>query len=398
MTVLAVARVAASRVSPPLSTPADVAAAAAALEREGRDVLRLEVGEPDFATPAHVVEAGVAAMRDGRTRYAPPAGIPELRAAVAGHVAARGVSADASRVVVAPGAKLLLGCVLLAALRDGDEVLVPDPGYPAYASAARRAGARAVPYRMDDALDVAALAALVGPRTRAIVLNSPHNPTGAMLDARTLAAIAGIAERHDLLVVSDEIYGRLSYDGAHASIAALPGMAARTALVDGFSKSHAMTGWRLAYGVLPPALVAPVTALLADTASCTPPFVQHAGLAALTGPDDEIARRVAELRARRDALVATLAGDGVTCAAPAGGLYVFPRLAALREPGDEERLVRRLLDAEGIACVPGTAFGTRGAGRLRLALTAPPPALRRAGEAVRRQATALRGAPRARAR
>jgi aspartate/methionine/tyrosine aminotransferase len=216
-----------------------------------------------------------------------------------------------------------------------------------------------------------------------------------MLDRPTLGALAALVERHRLLLVSDEIYARLAFDRAHESIVALPGMAERAVLIDGFSKTYAMTGWRLAFGVLPAPLVAPVTALLGETASCTPPFVQMAGVAALTGPTDELAARVAELRRRRDALVAALAGPGaggLACAAPAGGLYAFPRISGPAGGDAEagERLARLLLHEEGIACVPGVAFGARGAGHLRIALTAPPASLRRAGQAVRRHAAAVR--------
>ncbi|HEU4629419.1 MAG TPA: aminotransferase class I/II-fold pyridoxal phosphate-dependent enzyme [Gemmatimonadaceae bacterium] len=372
-------------------TAADVAAAARALEAQGRRILHLEVGEPDFATPAHVVAAAEAAMRDGQTRYAPPAGIPELRAAVAAHVAERGVMAMPEQVVVSPGAKLLIVCTALAALRPGNEVLVPDPGYPAYAEAARLAGARVrhYPLREDGGVDAAAVAARVGPRTRMLVLNSPHNPTGGMLDEGALHALAALAARHDLLVLADEIYARLAFDDAHRSIAALPGMAARTVLVDGFSKAYAMTGWRLAYGVLPPPLVPAVVRLLAATASCAAPFVQRAGVAALAGPQNVVEVRVAELCARRDALVDALnAVEGVHCPRPAGGLYVFPSVAGLlaRTGGDEGALARALLEREGVACVPGTGFGRGGAGRLRFALTAPAAVLAAVGEKVRRAA------------
>ncbi|HEX6631223.1 MAG TPA: aminotransferase class I/II-fold pyridoxal phosphate-dependent enzyme [Gemmatimonadaceae bacterium] len=370
---------------------ADAASAARTLEAQGRRILHLEIGEPDFATPPHVVAAAEAAMRDGQTRYAPPAGIPELRAAVAAHVAERGVPALPEQVVVSPGAKLLIVCTALAALRAGDEVLVPDPGYPAYAEAARLAGARLrhYPLRADGGVDAADVAARVGPRTRMLVLNSPHNPTGGMLDEAALHALAALAWRHDLLVLSDEIYSRLVFEGAHRSIAALPGMAERTVLVDGFSKAYAMTGWRLAYGLLPPRLVPAVTRLLGATASCAAPFVQRAGVAALVGPQNVVEVRVAELCARRDALVDALnAVDGVRCERPAGGLYVFPDVTGLlaRTGADERALARALLDTQGVACVPGTGFGRAGAGRLRFALTAPAAVLATVGPALRRAA------------
>jgi aspartate/methionine/tyrosine aminotransferase len=344
----------------------------------------------------HVVEAGVRALRAGLTRYGPPAGIPELRAAVADALRARGVPADPARVVVSPGAKAMIFTTLLAAVRPGDEVLVPDPGYPAYASVTEFAGGRAVRYRLRAdrgfALDPDAVAARCTPRTRVLVLNTPHNPTGAVVDAPALARLAALAVERDLLVVSDEIYARHVYDGpadgppgarpglARAGIAALPGMAERTVVIDGFSKAYAMTGWRLGYGLLPAALVGPVTALLANSASCTATFVQHAGVAALTGPQDLVAEQAAEFRRRRDRLVAALNQvDGVRCATPGGAFYVFPDVAGVLAPGGgpvaagtTEALARWLLERHGVALVPGTAFGPAGLGHLRLAYTAPP--------------------------
>ncbi len=386
----------------------DVLAAARALEAAGRRIVHLEVGEPDAPTPPHIVEAGMRALRDGHTRYGPPAGIPELRAAAADALRARGAPADAARVVVAPGARAVLFTTLLAAVRPGDEVLVPDPGYGTYGAVAEFAGGRAVRYALDAArgfaIDVAAIAARVTPRTRVLVVNAPHNPTGAVADAAAWEAVAELACRHDLLVVSDEIYSRHVYTDArdpiapdgigsdasgavgHPSIAAAPEMAGRTVVVDGFSKAYAMTGWRLGYGLLPAGLVAPVTALLTQSASCTATFVQHAGVAALTGPQDAVAAQTAEFRRRRDWLVDALNRiDGVACATPGGAFYVFPRVeAALAGTGQTEgTLARRLLDAHGVACVPGTAFGPAGTGHLRFAYTAPFGDLEIAVEALR---------------
>jgi aspartate/methionine/tyrosine aminotransferase len=377
----------------------EMLAAARALEAAGRRVIHLEVGEPDGPTPPHVVEAGVRALRDGHTRYAPAAGIPALRAAAAAALGARGIPADPACVVVAPGARAMLFSALLAALRPGDEVLVPDPGYAAYGAVARFAGGRPVRYRLRArdgwAADPDAVAARLTPRTRVLVLNAPHNPTGVGITPEALAGLAELAERHDLLVVSDEIYARHVYDGAgaaagaHPSIAALPGMAARTVVVDGLSKAYAMTGWRLGYGLLPPALAGPATAVLAQQATCTAAFVQHAGVAALTGPQEGVAERVAELRVRRDRFAARLdAIPGVRCAVPAGAFYVFPRVAPGAGPvsaaGDPApALARRLLDAHGVACVPGAAFGPGGAGHLRLAYTAPVDDLDAAAAALR---------------
>ena len=374
----------------------DVLTAARALEAAGTRVIHLEVGEPDAPTPPHIVEAGVRALRDGLTRYGPPAGIPELRAAAAAALAARGIPADPSRVVVAPGAKAMLFSTLLAVVQPGDEVLVPDPGYGAYAAITEFGGGRAVGYPLraarDFEIDAADVAARVTPRTRVLVLNAPNNPTGGVLTPATLGALADLVRRHDLLVVSDEIYARHVYDAdlgsgdAHPSIAALPGMAERTAVVDGCSKAYAMTGWRLGYGLLPARLVAPVTALLAQSATCTATFVQHAGVAALTGPQDSVRAQVDALRTRRDWLVGALnAIDGVRCALPRGAFYAFPSVASALEGTAQSAagLARRLLSVHGVACVAGGAFGAGGAAHVRLAYTAPREDLHVAVDALR---------------
>jgi aspartate/methionine/tyrosine aminotransferase len=395
---------------------ADVLVAAGRLEAAGREIIHLEVGEPDAPTPAHIVEAGVRAMRDGHTRYAPPAGLPLLRAAVADAVAARGVAAGAEQVVVTPGAKAMLFAALLAVVRPGAEVLVPDPGYPAYAAIVRVAGGRAVPYPLAErdgfAVDPAAVAARVTPRTRVLVLNAPENPTGGVAGPAALAELVELAQRHDLLVVADEIYSRLVYpadpsagapndaaaaaaaDAAavHPSVAAVPGMGERTVVVDGFSKAYAMTGWRLGYGVLPRWLVPAVTKLVAESVSCTAAFVQHAGVAALTGPQDAVRAQVAEYARRGRWLAAALdAIDGVRCAAPRGAFYAFPNVAALLARGGvtADGLARTLLEGYGVACVPGTAFGEGGAAHLRLSYAARADDLARAVERLRWCAAAL---------
>lgn len=366
-----------------------VLAAARRLEAQGRDVVHLEIGEPSADTPPHVVEAGIRALRAGLTHYAVPAGIPELRAAVADHVRLRGVRASAEHVVVTAGAKPMLFYALLSLVEPGDEVLCPDPGFPIYESVVRLAGGRPVPYPMDAErgfrASVDALAELVSPRTRALVLNSPHNPTGLVATGATLAALADLAQRHDLWVISDEVYSRLLYEGETASIAAVPGMSERTVLVDGFSKSYAMTGWRLGYGVMPQALQQRVTKLLINNASCTATFVQHAGIAALTGPQDFVTRMGAELRARRDLMVSGLASiDGVTCPSPAGAFYAFPDLSSLLEQRGltADAFADRLLAEHGVAVLAGTAFGPGGAGHLRLSFAAPRAEIERGVERV----------------
>jgi len=337
------------------------------LEDAGQPVVHLEIGEPDRATPHHVVEAGIRALHDGHTRYVDPAGLPALRDAIATSLAWRGVrGSGAENVVVVPGAKPMIFYALLAVLEPGDEVLVPDPGFPIYASVVRFAGAVPVGYA---GLDVAGLAALITPRTRALVVNLPANPTGAVATPDALSAIAALAQRHDLAVVSDEVYGRIRYDRRADSIAGLQGMLDRTVIVDSFSKTYSMTGWRLGFGVVPSALVERVTKLVVNGTSCTPPFVQLAGLAALTGSQDCVAAAVGCYERRRAWLVDALNGlPGVHCSPPVGAFYAFPDVREIeaRTGLSTEQLATRLLEVHGVAVLPGTAFGPGGAGRLRL--------------------------------
>ncbi|HEX6971313.1 MAG TPA: pyridoxal phosphate-dependent aminotransferase [Limnochordia bacterium] len=338
------------------------------LRAAGRSIISFAIGEPDFPTPAHVRQAGIGAIEAGETRYTPPAGITPLREAIAAHIRqTRGIPVGPENVVVMAGAKPVIFHTILACVDRGDEVLCPDPGFPAYAAAVQLAGGRAVfvPWLGADgfAFDVEALRRLAGPRTRMIVLNSPHNPTGGVLGAAELAAVAEIAERCDAWVLSDEIYSRLIYDGVHHSIASLPGMAERTIIVDGFSKAYAMTGWRIGYGVMPADLAAQVARLYTHCDSCTAAFTQRAALAALTGPQQATAAMVAELRSRRDRMVAGLnALPGVRCAMPGGAFYAFPEVSeACRRLGlaDAEALQHRLLHEAGVATLTRTAFGPR---------------------------------------
>jgi aspartate/methionine/tyrosine aminotransferase len=367
----------------------EVLVAARRLEDAGRHVVHLEIGEPDGATPPHVVEAGVRALRDGHTRYVNPAGLPALRDAIATSLAGRGVRGPtAENIVVVPGAKPMVFYALLAVLEPGDEVLVPDPGFPIYPSVVRFAGAVPVRYPLNalGAVDVERLAALIGPRTRALALNLPGNPTGGVATTDELHAIAELALRHDLTVISDEVYGRIRYDRRADSIAALPGMLERTILVDSFSKTYAMTGWRLGFGVLPAALVERVTTLVVNGTSCTPPFVQLAGLAALTGPQETVTAAVARLERRRDWLVDGLNGlPGVRCPQPAGAFYAFPDVRQVEQRAglSTRQLAARLLEEYGVAVLPGTDFGPGGAGHLRLSFAVSPANLDLALERMR---------------
>lgn len=364
----------------------DVMARAAALEAAGREVIHLEIGEPRFPTPPHVVEAAERALHDGLTGYCPPPGIPAFREAAAAFLErTRAVPASPDRIVVAPGAKPLIFYVILALCDAGDEVVHPDPGFPTYASVTDFAGATPVPLPLRAAnefrVDAGELADLVTDRTRLVVLNSPHNPTGGALPAADLEAIAEVLEDRDLYVLSDEVYWSMRYTGEHASPAAVASLRERTILLDGCSKTFAMTGWRLGFALLPQALVEPVTRLLINSVSCTAPFVQMAGVAALGGPDEATRAMVAELGRRRELMVTGLRDlPGIRCAEPAGAFYAFPDV---RELGATSGAVAGwLLEHAGVACLPGTAFGPCGEGHLRLSYAASPASISAALEAM----------------
>lgn len=352
-------------------TAFEVLAKARALEAQGREVVHLEIGEPDFDTPPSIVAAGVAALERGETHYTPSAGVPELREAIARSLQERrGLTIDPARVIVAPGAKPILFYALLALIENGDEAIYPDPGFPIYASMIDFAGGRGIPLPLREAngfdLDPGELRSLVTPRTKVIVLNSPHNPTGAALSAATVREIARLARERDLWVLSDEIYADILYEGEHRSILAEEGLAERTILLDGFSKTFAMTGWRLGFGVFPQPLVEPVTKLVTNSVSCTATFTQRAGVAALTSRPPEVAMMVSEFRARRDAIVSGLNEiEGITCTSPRGAFYAFPNITGLGM-GDSARVADRFLYEAGVAVLAGTAFGRAGEGYLRL--------------------------------
>jgi aspartate/methionine/tyrosine aminotransferase len=345
-------------------------ARAQALERSGRPIIHLEIGEPDCDTPAHIVAAGVEALHAGHTHYTPAPGILELRAAIAAEVAAtRGLPVAAENVVVAPGAKPIVFFTLLALLDPGDEVILPDPGYPAYSSVAAFAGARVVPLPLYEdrgfRFDPADLRAAVTPRTRLIILNSPQNPTGGVLTEEDFAVVAEVAAAHDLWVLTDEVYRHLIYAGEFHSPVALPGMAERTILLDGFSKSYAMTGWRLGYAVAPLDVAELITRLIINSTSCTAAFTQRAGIAALRGPQEPVAALAASFRRRRDLVVAGLnAVPGWRCAAPAGAFYAFPNITATGL--SSQQMADHLLETANVAVLPGHGFGARGEGYLRL--------------------------------
>ena len=353
----------------------EVLARARQLEAEGRHVVHMEIGEPDFATPDNIVEAAVGAMRAGYTHYTPAGGIAQVREAVAAFVARRlQVEVRPNQVVLVPGSKNVLLFLLLACVEPGDEVIYPDPGYPVYASLVNFLHAVPVPIRLreehDFRMDLEELAALVTPRTRLLILNSPQNPTGGVLDQEDVEFVARLAIEHDLLVLSDEIYSRILYDREHVSVLSQPGMGERAVLLDGLSKAYAMCGWRLGYGVAPPEIAAAMEKLMINSSSCAAAFTQMATLEALESPESEAAlqRMVARFRSRRDLLVEGLNRmPGVHCRLPQGAFYAFPNVEAT---GIEEgRLATELLERAGVAVLAGTAFGPGGAGFLRLAYT-----------------------------
>jgi aspartate/methionine/tyrosine aminotransferase len=350
-------------------TAFEVLVRARALEAQGRSVIHLEIGEPDFDTPAYIVDAAVAALRSGATHYGPSPGLPDVRAAIAeDSTKLRGVKATPEMVVVTPGGKPIMFFVILALVDPGDEVLYPNPGFPIYESMIRFIGGVPVPVRLLEeqafALDVEQLVDRIGPKTRLIIINSPQNPTGGIIPESGLRAIADAASKHGVPVLSDEIYSRILYDAEHQSISAMPGMEPLAIVLDGFSKTYAMTGWRLGYGVMPAPMAQVVAKLQTNATSCTATFTQMAGAAALRGDQAPVAAMVAEFRRRRDAIVEGLRTvRGFQCVRPKGAFYVYPSITGTGFPA--RALADRLLDEAGVACLSGTAFGEFGEGHLR---------------------------------
>ena len=347
----------------------DVLARARALERQGRSVIHLEIGEPDFPTPAHVIEAGKRALDEGWTKYGPPQGLPELREAIAAYISkTRRIGVDPACVCVAPGAKPILYFTMTALIEEGDEVIYPNPGFPIYESLIRFLGAAPVPVPLIEsrgfAFDPDVLRDRLSSRTKMVILTSPQNPTGGITPAADVARIAGMLRDRDVMVLSDEIYTRIVYEGEASSIASFPGMLEKTILLDGFSKTYAMTGWRLGYGVMPQWLADAVSQLMVNSNSCTASFTQRAGLAALEGPQDCVTAMVAEFRRRRDAIWNGLnAIPGFRCVVPAGAFYAFPNVTGTGMPSRD--VAGFLLDQAGVACLDGGAFGQYGEGYLR---------------------------------
>jgi aspartate aminotransferase len=345
---------------------------ARALERQGKNIIHLEIGEPDFDTPSNVVEAGVDALHNGWTHYGPSAGLPDLRQTIADYVSrTRGVKVTPEEVVVVPGGKPIIFFTILALIDEGDEVIYPNPGFPIYESMIRYVGGKAVPIALreerDFSLDVNELASLITDRTRLIILNSPHNPTGGVMPRKDVEKVAEVIGDRNILVLSDEIYSRLLFDGDHFSIMSIPGMQERTLLLDGFSKTYAMTGWRLGYGVMRPDLATQITRLMTNSNSCTASFTQMAGIEALRGDQSSVDHMCAEFKRRRDVFVAGLNKiKGFSCRMPHGAFYVFPNIT--QTGWKSKPLADALLDQAGVAALSGTAFGEFGEGYLRFSI------------------------------
>jgi len=350
-------------------TAFEVLAKAKALEARGKEVIHLEIGEPDFDTPRNIIDTAVKALNQGKTHYGPAAGIPELRAALAEDMGKRrNITIDPAEVVVTPGAKPIMFFCILALINEGDEVMYPNPGFPIYESVINFIGAKAVPYQLREerefSFDIDEFMSLITDKTKMIILNTPQNPTGGILTESDLKAVAEVAREKNIYVLSDEVYLNIIYEGVHHSIASLPGMKERTIILDGFSKTYAMTGWRLGYGAMPKELAEKVILLQINSNSCTATFSQYAGIEAVRGPQVEVHKMVAEFKKRRDVIVDGLnAIDGISCLRPHGAFYVFPNIKELGVDG--KQFAEMLLEKFGVAALSGTAFGEFGKGYLR---------------------------------
>ena len=353
-------------------TAFEVLVKAKALEAQGRDIIHLEIGEPDFDTPSNIIEAGCDALRKGFTHYGPSAGMMELREVIAQHVSeTRRVNVTPDEVVVVPGGKPIIFFSILALAEEGDEIIYPNPGFPIYESMINYVGAKAVPIRLREELefrlDVDELANLINDRTKLIILNSPQNPTGGVLTQDDITAIAREIGDRNIMVLSDEIYSQLIFEGEHHSIMSIDGMKERTILLDGFSKTYAMTGWRMGYGVMRPDLATHISRLITNSNSCPASFTQVAGVEALRGSQDVVDDMRAEFEKRRDVMVAGLNKiKGFSCRVPHGAFYVFPNITKTGWPS--KKLADALLDDAGVAALSGTAFGDFGEGYLRFSV------------------------------
>jgi len=353
-------------------TAFEVFARARALEAQGRDIVHLEIGEPDFDTPANIIGAGIDALREGWTHYGPSPGLPALREAVAEHVTGtRHTRVNPEEIVIVPGGKPIIFFTILALVEKGDEVIYPNPGFPIYESMIEFVGAQALPIHLREergfGFDVDDLASGISDRTKLIILNSPHNPTGGVLTEKDVRAIANVIGDRDIMVLSDEIYSRLIFEGEHFSIISIPEFRDRTILLDGFSKTYAMTGWRLGYGVMRPDLAKQISRLMTNSNSCTASFTQMAGVEALHGDQQSVEKMRQEFLSRRDVMVSALNQiKGFRCQKPGGAFYVFPNIEATGWPS--KKLAHALLEEAGVACLSGTSFGSLGEGYIRFSI------------------------------
>ncbi len=370
-------------------TAFEVLAKARALEAKGKHIIHLEIGEPDFDTPINIRNAAKKALDESFTHYGPAPGLPPVRTTIANYISqTRGIEVKPEQVVVTPGGKPIMFFTILACIDEGDEVIYPNPGFPIYESAIEFVGGKAVPLQLkeekDFRFDINDLKRLITNRTKMLIINSPENPTGGILTKEDIQEIAALAIKHDILVLSDEIYSRSVYDGfQHFSITSIPGMQERTVLLDGFSKTYAMTGWRLGYGVMPEELAKLVTQLQINSVSCTASFTQIAGVEALTGNQDEAEKMVAEFKRRRDVIVDGLNSlPGFKCLKPLGAFYVFPNITGTGRGSKE--LSELLLNEAGVACLSGTAFGKFGEGYLRFSYANSIPNIEQALERIRK--------------
>jgi len=351
-------------------TAFEVLAKAKKLEKEGKEIVHLEIGEPDFNTPQNITEAAIEALKEGYTHYGPSAGLPELREVIARYVAdTRKILVDPDEVVVTPGGKPIMFFSILALVDEGDEVIYPNPGFPIYESVIEFLGAKSVPIQLreenDFRLDIDELKKLITPKTKLIIINSPQNPTGGILTLEDLKAIADVAISKNIYVLSDEIYSRIIYEGKPHSIASLPDMKERTIILDGLSKTYAMTGWRIGYGVMNKSLAPHIARLMTNSNSCTASFTQRAAIEAITGDQSEVDKMVKEFKRRRDVIVKGLCSiPRISCSSPKGAFYVFPSVKKIG--WDTKKLADALLNEAGVAILSGTAFGKFGEGYLRL--------------------------------
>jgi aspartate/methionine/tyrosine aminotransferase len=366
----------------------EVLVRARALEKQGRSVIHLEIGEPDFPTPPHIIEAGKRAMDEGYTKYGPTAGLPELRESIARYIArTRGLTVDPAGVCVVPGAKPIMFFTMLALIEPGDEVIYPDPGFPIYESMVRYTGAVPVPIPLVESrgfsFDLDIFRSKLSGKTRMVILNSPENPTGGTIPPEDMAQIAAMLRDRDVMVLSDEIYTRLCYDTQPVSIATFEGMQEKTIILDGFSKTYSMTGWRLGYGVMPLWLAEAVNTLMVNSNSCTATFTQRAGIAALEGPQDCVEQMAAEFRERRDAFCAGLNTiAGFRCPLPGGAFYAFVNVQGTGL--ESKALSDYLLSEAGVACLNGGAFGAQGDGYIRFSYANSLPNLLEAVERIKK--------------